>query len=380
MAARYLSVVFTVCGIFLLDIMTATGAPDVLPSITPSRTPKGTPTPYTASFSMHTGNTSELPDVLDVVQELFLASISVILPSEVPEDNLPCKQVSSTAPYIASDSERKEELMREVSIVTCGWMDEEQLNVTLAYPNSKVVRNQIITKDGYTSYRFTPLWEDPTGIYHITFRGLSGTAIAEVNIFRPIMPRAIVFSKRKLFLYHFYPNENVRLVAYKNCEGPSVCLEAWQTYQVDAKGNLSLSLGADLDTYRLAVLGQRSGELRSTFLSRTRIGSYDLVRRGVAESWFLRSSCAGAPPQRIKVGWRGIISTISHPIIVRQEPSLSGREITRLHPGTKFTVTDGPRCANNWSWWKVQWETNESGWIPEGGDHVDPYFIRPFFN
>jgi serine/threonine-protein kinase len=89
------------------------------------------------------------------------------------------------------------------------------------------------------------------------------------------------------------------------------------------------------------------------------------------------SSCPGAPPQRVRVGERARVCTAYEQLIVRAQPRRSSSELTRLKPGTYVTVVDGPICANAFSWWKVRTNSGTVGWVAEGGDEIDPYFICP---
>jgi hypothetical protein len=89
------------------------------------------------------------------------------------------------------------------------------------------------------------------------------------------------------------------------------------------------------------------------------------------------SSCPGAPPQRVSVGRRAWVCTKRDRLIVRSQPNRNGSEITRIEPGTYFRILNGPACANNWSWWEIKTDTGIKGWVAEGGDDIDPYFICP---
>ncbi|KXK15503.1 MAG: SH3 type 3 domain-containing protein [Chloroflexi bacterium OLB14] len=91
----------------------------------------------------------------------------------------------------------------------------------------------------------------------------------------------------------------------------------------------------------------------------------------------LITSCSGAPPQRVEVGRRGFVCTQYDRLIVRTGPYASDTEITRIEPNTYFRVIDGPVCANNWSWWEIRTDDGVRGWVSEGGDNVDKYFICP---
>ena len=87
------------------------------------------------------------------------------------------------------------------------------------------------------------------------------------------------------------------------------------------------------------------------------------------------TNCPGAPAQRVHVGDRVWVCTQYDRLIVREQPRLSGREIARLEPGTYGDIIDGPNCANGYSWWKIRADSGTIGWVSEGGDDVDPYFI-----
>lgn len=89
------------------------------------------------------------------------------------------------------------------------------------------------------------------------------------------------------------------------------------------------------------------------------------------------SSCPGAPPQRMVVNRRGSVCTQRDTVRLRDQPARSASTIVFLPVGTQFTVLRGPSCADNWSWWQIQTDNGYSGWISEGGDNVDPYFICP---
>ncbi len=49
----------------------------------------------------------------------------------------------------------------------------------------------------------------------------------------------------------------------------------------------------------------------------------------------------------------------------------------RIPPGTSMMIIDGPVCSDNWSWWKIRLNDGSEGWVAEGGDQTDPYYICP---
>ena len=92
----------------------------------------------------------------------------------------------------------------------------------------------------------------------------------------------------------------------------------------------------------------------------------------------VRSQCPGAPEQRLKVGNKGMVCTKSDSLRFRAKPGLDETVISSIKTGTTFEVISGPDCAgNDWSWWQVRLNNGQIGWLAEGGDDTDPYFLCP---
>jgi hypothetical protein len=89
------------------------------------------------------------------------------------------------------------------------------------------------------------------------------------------------------------------------------------------------------------------------------------------------SGCPGAPMQNVQVGKQAQVCTQSDRLVMRSGPGLKYAKVTMLDPEALINVVDGPRCAGNWSWWKIVTNSGTTGWVAEGGDSVDPYFICP---
>jgi hypothetical protein len=87
--------------------------------------------------------------------------------------------------------------------------------------------------------------------------------------------------------------------------------------------------------------------------------------------------CPGAAPQRVMIGEQAIVCTQSDDLIMRRGPGSDRDALRGIESGTIFMITDGPSCANNWFWWKVELDSGLAGWVAEGGDNIDPYFICP---
>ena len=58
------------------------------------------------------------------------------------------------------------------------------------------------------------------------------------------------------------------------------------------------------------------------------------------------------------------------------EPTTSSAIVQEIAEGTEFNVTDGPQCADGYTWWKLQFADGSSGWSAEGNDQS--YFLEPY--
>lgn len=93
------------------------------------------------------------------------------------------------------------------------------------------------------------------------------------------------------------------------------------------------------------------------------------------EAW---DACPGAAYQsRLRVGDTAEVSS-DPPLAnrVRTDASLDAEVLGYIQPGEDAIILEGPRCNNNWVWWKVR--SNESGlegWTAEGDE--DSYWLVP---
>lgn len=106
-------------------------------------------------------------------------------------------------------------------------------------------------------------------------------------------------------------------------------------------------------------------------------------------------SCSGATPfpPKVSVGDAIYVCTQSDNLIVRKQAEQGGKELFRIPPGTELQIIDGPVCANNNTWWRVELAAgtlvrkgaynaplyslsgDTYGWVREGGDTTDIAFI-----
>lgn len=88
-------------------------------------------------------------------------------------------------------------------------------------------------------------------------------------------------------------------------------------------------------------------------------------------------SCPGAPPQRLEMNEDAIVCTETDRVFVRSGPGKGFQILYRIPPRTVVWILDGPTCADNWSWWQVELNDGTVGWMSEGGDSEDRYYLCP---
>jgi len=91
----------------------------------------------------------------------------------------------------------------------------------------------------------------------------------------------------------------------------------------------------------------------------------------------LAGACPGALPSRLRVGGSGFVS-LDPPVAnrVRSEPDRNAEILGQIMPGEKFTVLEGPVCADGWSWWRVRSRVQDlEGWSSEGDGET--YWLQP---
>jgi len=168
---------------------------------------------------------------------------------------------------------------------------------------------------------------------------------------------------------------------YKNPQGPTI-EDATKMYWVSGacRVNPVLRGGSHFSQIENITIANRETVAEGGFhMYGIRCASDTEYPEVTIETPELINSCPGAPPQRLKVGMVAQVCTKSDLLRLRKSPGLDGEIITSVKIGTLFEVIGGPECAgNNWSWWKVFLGNEcEIGWLAEGGDEKDPYFLCP---
>jgi uncharacterized protein YraI len=84
--------------------------------------------------------------------------------------------------------------------------------------------------------------------------------------------------------------------------------------------------------------------------------------------------CPGAPPIRLRVGGQGRV-TPGLPNRVRSAPSFAADQIGNIPGEAVFDVIGGPRCADAFTWWQVNYN-GLVGWTASGNSQE--YWVEPY--
>ena len=341
-----------------------------------TRTPTLTPTAYTASFSSVYARKVNPGDVLD---EIYIGGWGA-----GPWD---CSEVIKSQPWMEYSEGYAHLMMEWIEFGTCGWRKGEYVKVVVEFPNGRQISQTIRAemespeKSAHVGYTFTSTENDPIGVYRVIFSGMSGRIEERFRISRPVGPYMFLYTTRSstistdfvLRVYQFAANEKFRLFSYDSVGR----LRGWEAYQADRRGNLLVNIS--IKNYypgMMAIIGEKSGE-GDLYLYSSSDSNLPMTKN--ISQTITRGKCPNAPVQRMQIGSYGEVCTKSDSVIVRRAARRSSAEVTRLMPGTSFLVTGPAACADNWSFWPIRLDDGRTGWISEGGDSIDPYFICPMY-
>ena len=89
------------------------------------------------------------------------------------------------------------------------------------------------------------------------------------------------------------------------------------------------------------------------------------------------ATCPSALPSRLTVGEYAYV--VPEPPVANRVRAGPGRDypvVGKAQPGAIMEVLEGPRCANDWAWWKIRvLDTGLSGWTAEGNNQE--YWLAP---
>lgn len=91
--------------------------------------------------------------------------------------------------------------------------------------------------------------------------------------------------------------------------------------------------------------------------------------------------CSGGMVTRLAVGMQGQCITTGS-INIRSQPNTTSQVAGLMLPQGLFTVTGGPQCAGNQTWWQVSYKTQTgvvtTGWVMEGDPAANDYWLQPY--
>lgn len=150
-------------------------------------------------------------------------------------------------------------------------------------------------------------------------------------------------------------------------------------YQLEEGAEFDITFDDSNTFYKKVAFHKESGGDFILELERVDSAANESQSQGVSSSSSGSSSnsCPGAPDQRLQVGDNAYICTSVDTVALREGPGKNYAIIKRLVPGADLKVIGGPSCANNWSFWEVRTDSGYTGWMSEGGDSKDKYFLCP---
>lgn len=273
------------------------------------------------------------------------------------------------------------ELMELTFVHACGWKEKETVVITIYYPDGRIVSQKTQSEEDiinyYASAKLKFGIEDPAGVYKIVFDGdSSGTIDTTINVHKPTKARLFRVDETNLLLYGFQPLESVILYYYQTQK-----FAGWQTYTVNQYGQLSIEVPAYtgyrhacmglVDDFFVAV-GEKSGETR--LLQDTCVGALNRVMEDsiIWSCGNLKTRLSISPESEKRVAY-----TDGSNMRIRKKPGFNEEIVDSVPEGTKITITEGPVCVDNVTWWKISGgpKSNEEGWMAEHNNKV--YWLEP---
>lgn len=303
-----------------------------------------------------------------------------------------CTKPSYSAPEIVGVTGNTI-LMMGSSLSACGWEENEVLTGKVIYPDGRTFTYSVNTYKDFTgvggTLHFTPSINDPVGSYKLVLTGQNGSVETTVYYSNPSGPHIFYASDNEIYLYGFSTSEKITLYCYDSTgqiiDGEYVgVFLGWEEYRVGVDG--ALTINAPVNKCNFAVIGEISGEVHSLRnleggriydwapeTIRTQSSSSSSSSTGSEQT----SSCPGAPQQRLEIGGMAYVCTSIDSVKLREGPGKDHAVIKSLIPGADLEIIGGPKCNNDWSWWQVKTESGYIGWMSEGGDNVDKYYLCP---
>jgi hypothetical protein len=151
---------------------------------------------------------------------------------------------------------------RDNDVLTCGWVNGEEVKITLTDPQ----KNKVVLNDknstNYRTFEFYPITEIP-GNYNLLFEGKTKVVEYEFKLEDPgNQPGDYIDSEKGyLYIFNFSPNEHVRVIAYQFVNSGYEFV-GWNDYKVSELGQLKVKIDSGLEYH---VIGDKSGPIKDDF-------------------------------------------------------------------------------------------------------------------
>jgi len=287
--------------------------------------------------------------------------------------------VAYPAPIMTSFTEEAE-LMSVAELRTCGWKPGQRLTGKVTYTDGRTYVKAISVSDKQSDFgtailEFVPLITDPVGIYLFEISDGSVTFTAKVKFRLPDEPRLYKLSDQQLLFYSFTPREKVRLFMYSCREGSSsgYCnlwgFSSWQKFQIGENGQLLVN--APVDGNYFVAISQAGTEIPFITADPNHTAIYGGIYRILQPV-----TCKGLK-SRLYVGGKARVAFVDgSKTRIRKSPGFSREILYTVPEGTQVTITGGPKCANNSTWWQVRTKSGQIGWMAEYQNKT--YLLEPW--
>jgi len=324
-------------------------------SIPIARAVAPTPTPKpSAIFSPKNYNKNRPSGIQAVLQWLLGGGGGpLMLCDEAPQPTVQFEKLNTRK---ASDTF---ELGEVVIILGCNWTADEQLSLTIRYPNGKTVNASMPALGlgnnwGGIYYNFRPGLTDPPGKYNVTIQGNSATATKSVSFVKPTGTEVFWLGNNTLYLQGFSPSEVVQVVAYDNNNQ----FQGWQEYQVSRDGSLALQIDLPAGFFVLVSSAQRPIDL-----------AMEIPPSGIEKA---EETCQRVLPSRlIPQTWATALNKITYYTL----PTTTAKVIRTMQAQSRHLALEGPFCAEGKRWWRMESKKGFSGFVIEADNKN--YYLQP---
>jgi hypothetical protein len=99
----------------------------------------------------------------------------------------------------------------------------------------------------------------------------------------------------------------------------------------------------------------------------------------VADGKMIYKNNHGLLDLRLHIGESAYICTKSDRVNLRSQPGYSNEILVQMLSGESIDIIGGPaECDFSYCWWQVETKNGVIGWVVDGGDAIDEYYVCPF--